>query len=313
MIFTDLTLINRLTDQANLTEIESYIKPVKGRVRPDHLIRNPLMISAIKPNHLNKTDELNTDIAVINLEDGISASQKPVARVLAAYFISAISPEKSGPFISVRVNPLHSGGLDDIKIMNQVKPHAIRIPKIISPDEVDLALRSVDEDIEIHLSIETKDAFQNIGNLKKDKRVTLFYLGLLDLLADMNIPQSLIESGSKTIDYILVRFFTETKLAGAEPVSSVYQNYRDTETFRKMCINDRAIGFRGKSCISPAQAVIAGEIFSPDLRECEKATAIRDLFEANLKMNITGFSHETFGFVDEPVYRDALLTLKNCR
>ncbi len=44
-------------------------------------------------------------------------------------------------------------------------PMRIRVPKIRSVDDVEQALELIDENIEVHLSIETKEAWLNLGKL----------------------------------------------------------------------------------------------------------------------------------------------------
>ncbi len=318
MIFDDLTEIEALVNAQDTDSLRRLTKTVQAADRKTLLRphRNPLMVSAVKPSHLNKLDTLASDIAVINLEDGVSPQQKPLARALAALFVSFLKADHSGPLISIRINPLGQGGEEDLAAIREVKPHAVRIPKVRSAADVSKALRLTDESCEIHLSVETADAFRNIHNLKTSERVTLMYLGMLDLLADMKAPHQMALTGSPVTDYIRARFFTEVKLAGAEPVSFVYQNYKNLELFREFCISDREYGYRGKGCISPAQANIAAEIFSADPAETARALYIKEKFEENAGQGITGFSDEKYGFIDEPVYRDALNVLdteKDCR
>ncbi len=312
MIFQNLAAIERLLEEKKLEEIAASIPEIPRRTSPSFFCRNPLMVSAVQLKHLNKLDSLDTDIAIVNLEDGVSLQQKPLARVMAAYFISQLNSKDAGPMISVRVNPLNDGGLDDIRLLNRVRPDAIRIPKVRSANDVDQALRNVHQEIQLHLSVETAEAFQNIRKLKIDERVTVYYLGLLDLLSDMKATHTLIESRSKSIDYMLTSFFVESKMAGVEPISFVYQNYTDLDFFRELCQRDQQIGFPGKGCISPGQAAIAKEVFSWDPEECRKAREVIKLFESHRERGITGFSHEGYGFIDEPIYRDALVTMENC-
>ncbi|MCK5293123.1 MAG: CoA ester lyase [Arcobacteraceae bacterium] len=265
--------------------------------------RSYLMVAGDKQKHLNKLKTLNCDIAMVNLEDGVF--DKKYARELV--FKTLLNTNNKN--VVVRVNSLDECAKEDIEAINKIKPFAIRVPKIKTIKDVKDALELIDEDIELHLSIETKDAFNNLINLKIDKRVTTVYLGILDLLESLELPQSLVKLNNPTIDYILSKFLIDSKIAGFKAVSFVYQDYKNTQEFRLWCEKEKLMGFNSKACISPTQVDIVNEIYSIDNNEFEKAEYIVNIFEKNQKLGITGFSDERYGFIDEPIYKDALLYL----
>jgi len=272
-------------------------------------LKSYLMVAGDKEKHLSKIDVLSCDVAMINLEDGVG-DKKEALKLLQNRF------EKDGfqsknKCIVVRINPLDESGIDEIKVLNQLKPHAIRIPKIKTKEDVQKALECIDKDIEIHLSIETKEGFENISKLKLDRRVTTVYLGILDLLESLELPQSLLKLENPMIDYILSRFLVESKIAGFKPIFLTYQDYKNTEEFTLWLQKAKLMGYRATSCISPTQVEIANEIFSNDETEIEKAKYIVKIFEENQANGITGFSDETYGFIDEPIYKNAKQILKN--
>lgn len=275
--------------------------------RPTGRFRSALMLSANQPKHLLKIPTLTTDAVILNLEDGVAPEMKRTALAAACYTISTLPPKR--PKIIVRVNPLDEGGIDDIAALISVSPDAIRIPKIRSRDDLLLALSLIPEPIEIHCTIETKEAFDIISTLRPDHRITTFYLGILDLLASLEIPQNRLHVNNPLITYIMSRFVVKAKTIGVYPVSFVYQNYRDTEGFITWCQMARSLGYQGVGCLSPAQVEIAHTVFGPDHEEIVKAQNIVALFEAQAQSGITGFVDEMYGFIDEPIYKDALLTL----
>jgi citrate lyase subunit beta/citryl-CoA lyase len=69
------------------------------------------------------------------------------------------------------------------------------------------------------------------------------------------------------------------------------------------------MGFSSKGCISPGQVEVANAVFAPDPEEVERAEAIVRCFEAEAAKGSTGFVHEQYGFIDEPIYRGALAVL----
>jgi citrate lyase subunit beta/citryl-CoA lyase len=263
------------------------------------------MVSADNTKHLNKIDELKCDIVILNLEDGVC--DKDLARKL---LVSTISNKTFNKKIIVRINSLESCGKDDIEAINSLNIDAIRVPKIENKKDVQQALNLINTNKEVHLSIETKEALHNLYELKIDKRVTTVYLGMLDLLNSLGLSQSLLRLDNPTIHYILSDFLLKSKTAGLYAVSFVYQNYQNIDEFKKWCKLEKSMGFDAKACISPTQVDIVNDIFGINDTEIQRAKQIKKLFENQRdKHNSTGFSDKKLGFIDEPIYKDAILLL----
>ncbi|MEA3354159.1 MAG: aldolase/citrate lyase family protein [Campylobacterota bacterium] len=269
--------------------------------------RSYLMVAGDKPKHLNKLPLLKCDTAMVNLEDGVF--DKEYARELLTSSFKNEGLRIKGKEIVVRINPLDECGIEDIRTINLLKPNAIRVPKVRSALDVKLALDLIDKDIEIHLSIETKEALDNLSSLKLDDRVTTVYLGILDMLESLELPQSLLKLDNPAIEYILSKFLVDSKIAGFYPVSFTYQNYKNLEEFTKWCEKVKAMGYTAKAVISPSQVEIVNETFKPNNETLEKAQYIKKIFEESQRNGSTGFVDEKYGFIDEPIYKDALLIL----
>ncbi|BCD60016.1 MULTISPECIES: CoA ester lyase [unclassified Nitratiruptor] len=307
MIFDAATIerIQAAIDAKDIDFFRSMLQPGK-RPKRAKLIHTALMVSAHRAKHLNKLDEIKADAVILNLEDGVAPEYKEIARYALAYFLQHV-PENV-PLLVVRTNPLQEGGEEEIEFLNPFFPDAFRIPKVRQLSDVKNALWLADDAIDIHLSIETKEAFSLLTQLRVEERVQAYYLGILDLLADLNIEQSVLKLSNPTIDYILARFLVESKTAGVLPVSFVYQEYQNLEEFEAWCKYEKTMGFSAKACISPKQVEIANRIFASF--DIERAKYIKKRFEEMAKQGITGFRDEKYGFIDEPIYRDALNILK---
>ena len=262
-----------------------------------------LMVPGDKEKFLNKLDNLLADFFIINLEDGVFEKEKAL-KLVYDFFRS-----KDNKKIIFRVNPIEESGLEEIKLLNKLNPYAIRVSKIKNSYDVKRALSILDKDIQLHLSLETKEAFSDIKSLKLSNQVTTLYLGILDLLTSMELPQSLLQIDNPTIEYILSKVLVNSKIANFDIVSFVYQDYTNLEQFKQWCRLDKKIGFRSKVAISPKQLDIVNTIFNIDNTELEKAKYIVKIFEEKQKDNISGFSDIRYGFIDEPIYKDAKLLL----
>ena len=272
------------------------------------IFKSYLMVAGDKEKHLSKINDLKCDVAMINLEDGVGDKEYALNLLRQTFALNGM--RTNNKYIVVRINPLDETGLEEIKILNILKPHAIRIPKIKSVNEVKKALKAIDQEIDIHLSIETKEGFENLKSFKIDKRVTTVYLGILDLLESLVLPQNLLTLNNPTIHYILSKFLIESKMAGCNPIFITYQDYKNTNEFKSGLDLAKNMGFEATSCISPSQVDIANKVFEIDSDEYEKAKYIVELFEANLQNKISGFSDEKYGFIDEPIYKNAKNIIK---
>ena len=308
MLIKDTKVIQEAIDSQNLDLLDEFIFPKKRVINRRGDFKSPLMLSAHNLKHLNKIPELNTDAVILNLEDGVSAEMKPYALRLVMLTLSAL--ENSDKKIIVRVNALDEGGAQEIEMLNSFRPDAIRVPKIRSVKDVQRALDLCDSDIEIHLSIETKEAWLNLSSLKVNDRVTAFYLGVLDLFADMELSQELITLNNPLMHHILSQFLLTTKAVGVKPVSFVFQDYKDETGFQAWLELEKKIGFDAKGCLSPKQVEQVQTTFGISQDALTRAHYIIERFEANQKQGITGFSDDKYGFIDEPIYKGALALLK---
>jgi len=299
----------------DISDIESI--PISQRIR--HLgvkgkrpyrgggFRSNMMLNPLKLKHLNSIDDSSADMITLNLEDAIAPSRKEEALHNIALFLSHMENSKS--FIIVRINAIDEGGNREIEFLNDFNFDAIRIPKVTNPLEIEKALHLLNRSKELHISLETVQAFQNIAQLRIDDRVTTANLGILDLLTSMRLPQDIVRLGNPTIDYILSKFLVDSRSCGIRPISFMFQEYNDTTTFRAWCEREKMMGYTTKACMGPAQVEIVNEIFGIDDTSHQRAIDIKEAFERESAKGINGFMDDRYGFIDEPIYRDALLVL----
>jgi citrate lyase subunit beta/citryl-CoA lyase len=303
MVFDDISIFELMNDE----ELQNFIQTPK-RVKTEILNpRSSMMLNPLKLKHLNNIDNLKADIIVINLEDGVAPQMKKRALLLTAVFLSHLKNSKSR--IIVRVNPLKEGGETEIRFLNQVKPDVIRVAKIRERSDVEEVLNILAPDIKLHLSIETKESLLNLTSLNVNGKVECGSLGIMDMLHSLSLSQSLLSFDNETVKYIMSRFLVDAKIAGIYPIGFTYQDYEDLRGFRRWCEIEKKMGYRGKSCLGPKQVEIVNEVFKTDADAIKRAKEVKELFEKMVKKGESGFMHLDYGFIDEPIYKDALLTL----
>ena len=303
-------MLKKIEDAYNkrdLSALDALAKPLYRELNHKKDFRSVLMLSANNIKHLNKIATLQADAIILNLEDGVSREEKPFALVLSAIYLTQL--KCCDKKLIVRVNALDDGGYEEITYLNQFMPDAIRVPKIKNEKEVRDILHLLNEEIELHLSIETAQAWHNLSTLAVNRRVTTFYLGVLDLFADMGLPQSLIDLENPTMHYILSHFLITSRAMGVKPVSFVFQEYKDLDTFLQWLELEKRMGYNAKGCISPKQVELVNEHFTDKEEEIKRAKIIVKLFEMHRDEGTTGFVDDEYGFIDEPVYKGALKLL----
>ena len=302
-----LVKLEEAFNNRDLAALKAMASPKKRKINKNNNFKSVLMLSCNNIKHLKKIEQLDADCVMLNLEDGVSPEDKPFALYLCAVFLSNIY--ESNKKIVVRINALDDGGMEELKFLNSFMPDAIRVPKIKYASDVDSVLQVLDKNIDLHLSIETKESWLNLAKLKLDDRVKVFYLGILDLFADMSLSHSLISPKNPTILYMLSHFLITCKSMDIKAVSFVYQEFKKLDQFKEWLEVEKSMGYDSKGCISPDQAKLVNEIFSSEKELIKKAQKIIKLFELNSQKGITGFSDEEYGFIDEPIYKGALAYL----
>ncbi len=295
MIFKDLKNLEEIIKNNDIEAAKKLIKPIKTKLVTTKK-RSALMVSGHQIKHLNKIDEIPADVIIFNLEDGVPKEKKEIAKYMIAIFLSHYqNPNKE---LVIRINPLNEGGKEEIKFFEKFNINAFRIPKVNSIEEIDDVFFITDKDL--HISIETKEVFINLKDFTHPK-LKVFYLGLYDLLNELNISHSIIKLDNPFIHKILSDFSLYSNYNNIHPIGFVYQQYKDLKGFSKWCLLQKDMGIKGVGCITPSQVEIANKIFDEDK---EFAKMIVEKFEKTGPFTIDGL------FVDEPIYKNYLMILR---
>ncbi len=295
MIFKNIYEIEKIVQNNDTKKALSLIEKPKKHKLVTTKKRSALMVSGHNIKHLNKIDEIPADIIMLNLEDGVPAEKKEISTIMTAVFLSRYNnPDKE---IVIRINPLDKNGKEEIKFLDKFNFNAFRVPKVNSIEDIDNIFFLTNKNI--HISVETKEMFLNLKDFVHPK-IKTFYLGIYDLLNELNIPHSVINTDNPFIHRILADFSLYSNYNGITPIGFVYQNYKDLKGFSSWCMLQKNMGIKGVGCITPAQVEIANNIFKEDL---EFAKMIVEKFEKNGPFTINGL------YVDEPIYKNYLRIL----
>ena len=102
-------------------------------------------------------------------------------------------------------------------------------------------------------------------------------------LAALGAEANRLADGSWADPYRLARALTlfSARAAEAEPLDTVFIDFRDEKGLRAECEAARREGFTGKMAIHPAQVAVINEVFTPSALAIAHAQKIVEVFARN--------------------------------
>ena len=234
---------------------------------------------------LEKAKSLPADGIILDLEDSVAPDAKETARdrVVAAV--------KAGGFgsreVFIRVNgadtPWHA---DDLTAAAHAAPDAILVPKVSSPDTLELIGQrlldmSTDHKTRVWAMIETPLAIFNIVAIAaeardSESRLAGFVMGTNDLAKD---TRARLVPGRAPMLSWLSTCVVAARHYGVEILDGVYNDIGNAEGFTAECRQGVEFGFDGKTLIHPSQIGPCNLAFSPSADEVAQARKIIAAFD----------------------------------
>jgi citrate lyase subunit beta/citryl-CoA lyase len=233
------------------------------------------------------------DALILDLEDSVGGPRKAAARQIVAQYIAATRALQVRPRLYVRINaldtPLWEGDLAGVVAAG---PDGILLPKSRSGEDVhklSIALHHAEERAGaltgatriIAIASEVAVSLLRLSTyVEASGRLEGLTWGAEDLAAAVGAHANREADGSWTSPYQLARnlcLFTAVA-ANAQPIDTVFVNFRDEEGFRKEAGTAARDGFTGKMAIHPSQVAPINEIFTPRPEEVARAREIVEAF-----------------------------------
>jgi len=234
---------------------------------------------------LEKAKTLAADGLILDLEDAVAPDAKDTARRQVAEAVKAGGFGKREVFI--RVNGIDTAWFsEDLEAAASAAPDAILVPKISTPQQLDLIWQHLhelkaDSRIRIWAMIETPLAIFNILALAAQAklpgaRLGGFVIGTNDLAKETRarfVPGRAPMLGWLTTCVLAARTY------GIDILDGVYNNLGDADGFARECAEGRDLGFDGKTLIHPNQIEPCNAAFSPSADEVTLARKIIAAFD----------------------------------
>ncbi len=242
--------------------------------------RSLLFVPGLRPDMFAKALNSGADIVCIDMEDAVARNRKDEGRALTLPLFKS----KTHPHVEqmVRINGLSTpDGLKDLTaiIESDAPPPAIMIPKIKSPEEVQLIETLLSTGparaIRFCVIIETNQGLERAVEIARSSpRIDSMILGAVDMSADLRC-----EKAWEPLLYTRSRLVHAAASAGIDLLDVPYLNLDDPEGLRKEATGCAKLGFTGKASIHPNQIPIIHEAFTPDAKILEKARKVCAAFE----------------------------------
>lgn len=247
--------------------------------------RSVLYMPGSNTRALEKAKTLAADGVILDLEDSVAPDSKDAARQQVTDVVKAGGFGRREVFI--RVNgidtPWHS---DDFTAAAHAVPDAIVVPKISSPEQVEMVGRRlldmhVNQKTRIWAMIETPLAIFNILAIAaeaKDSEARLggFIMGTNDLAKDTRAR--LVPGRAPMLGWLSI-CVAAARIYGIDILDGVYNDIGNADGFVAECRQGVELGFDGKTLIHPNQIEPCNTAFSPSVDEVAQARKMIAAFD----------------------------------
>lgn len=246
------------------------------------------------------------DIVILDLEDAVSAANKPAARTAVCQLLGTHADQCAR--IWVRVNPLDGPyAEDDLSAVMQARPGGIMLPKSRGRHDVEQLDRMLtalegEHGIEpgstpvIALVTETAAAMFTTGDYAGAPRLAAMTWGAEDLADSLGAQSNRDAGGDFSFTFKLARSLCLLGAAAADvlPIETIDTDFRNLEGLQARAEQVRREGYRGMLAIHPAQVPVINAAFSPSAQEIAEARQIVALFHANPGAGAIGWEGRMF-------------------
>ena len=247
--------------------------------------RSVLYMPGSNARALEKAKSLAVDGVILDLEDAVAPDAKETARK------QVVDAVKAGGFgrreVFIRVNgvdtPWHA---DDLAAAAHAAPDAILVPKVSTPDTLELIGRRLldmgtGHKTRVWAMIETPLALFNILAIAaeakdSESRLSGFVMGTNDLAKD---TRARLVPGRAPMLSWLATCVAAARIYGIDILDGVYNDIGNAEGFVQECRQGVEFGFNGKTLIHPNQIEPCNTAFSPSADEVAQARKMIAAFD----------------------------------
>ncbi len=245
---------------------------------------------------LAKAPTVAADMTFLDLEDAVAPNEKVAAR---AKIVEAISKlEWDDRVLCVRVNAWDTAWTyeDVIEVVSGAGPRLdeLMLPKVQSAAEVvalDLLLTQVERNcglpighVGIEAQIETARGLINVEEIcAASPRLEAIIFGPADFAASIEMPVltggvAIPEYPGDHFHYVFSKILMAGRANGLQVIDGPFLKVRDHDALRAFSMRARMLGYDGKWALTPDQATVLNEVFSPTQEQFDHAWDILEAY-----------------------------------
>jgi citrate lyase subunit beta/citryl-CoA lyase len=255
---------------------------------------------------LAKAPTVEADMSFLDLEDSVAALEKVAARATVVRAIRELPWDDR--VLCVRINAWDTEWTygDVIEVVGQAGPRLdeIMLPKVQSAAEVvamDLLLTQVEKNsglpvghIGIEAQIETTRGLINVEEIcAASPRLETIIFGPADFAASMEMPVltggvAIPEYPGDHFNYVFSKILMAGRANGLQVIDGPFLKVRELEALREFAQRTRVLGYDGKWALTPDQAAVLNELYSPTQEQFDRAWAILDAYQTATEQDRKG-------------------------
>lgn len=272
-------------------------------------MRSLLTVPANRLDLVEKVPRSAPDAVFLDLEDGVPPNAKAAARADAVAATARLTREHPAIQVLVRVNGIGTPWfVGDVAEALGPGLAGVVVPKVESAADVAVVVEAVGAagvgELPILAGVESAAGVARAEEFLRAP-VRWCYFGAEDYVADMGGVRT--ESNLEVL-YARSRVVLAARLGDVHPVDQILADFRDDARYLRDATEARALGYRGKLCIHPAQVALAHQVFTPSAEEVERARRLLAAYEEAAARGEATLAFEG-EMVDEPMARRARATL----
>src|SRR5579864_48392 len=258
--------------------------------------RSCLAVPGSSEKMMGKAPGLGSDMVFLDLEDACAPLEKESARGKVVDAIKNL--DWADKVLCVRVNAWDTKwtAFDVIEVVGNAgeRLDEIMLPKVQSAAEIqalDLLLNQVEKTaglpprhIGIEAQIETTRGLINVDEIcAASPRLETIIFGPADFAASIEMPVltggiEIPEYPGDHFHYVFSRILMAGRANGLQVIDGPFLKVRELDALREYATRTRMLGYDGKWALTPDQAVVLNEVYSPTQEQFDHAYDILEAY-----------------------------------
>jgi citrate lyase subunit beta / citryl-CoA lyase len=260
--------------------------------------RTVLSVPGSSPRMIDKSQGLDVDEVMLDLEDAVAPDAKDEARR------NVVGALRDGDWglrtLAVRVNdwstPWTLRDILAVVTAETARLDCVVLPKVQSADDVaalDRVLAQAERNagrevgsIGVEVQIETAQGLVGVDAIATSSaRIESLVFGPADFMASVNMRGLSVgeqppgyERGD-AYHYVLMRILVAARAVGVQAIDGPHLQVRDVDGFRRSAERSAALGYDGKWVLHPDQVGAGNDVFTPSQPDYDRAEAILATYE----------------------------------